>query len=580
MRRAPLLSFEFADTNGKINPMTFQKPIKVMVAHTLEEVLPSLQLVQEAVEQGYYAAGFLSYESAAAFDSAYKVKPESSMPLLWFGLFDQPVSQPLSSLGMYTLSEWNPSVSMEEYDQAISKIKKAIENGITYQTNYTIRLTSQFEGDDVAFFEKLKRGQASNYCAYINTGEHSILSASPELFFHLKENKLTTRPMKGTVKRGKTVKEDQTNASWLYHSEKNRAENVMIVDLLRNDLGMLAEPGSVTVSKLFEIEQYPTVHQMTSTISARLPEKTRLADIFQALFPCGSITGAPKMSTMEIIKNLETSPREVYCGAIGFITPQKEAVFNVPIRTVWIDHHSGKAVYGVGGGITWDSTPEGEYHEILTKAHLLKEDRPDFQLLESFLLDNGKVFLLDKHLKRLEQSAHYFGYPFDLESVKGKINQFVRLNHHGLFKIRLLAAKDGSTTIEGQSIRMLEPALKVMLAPEPVDQTSPFLYHKTTNRAIYEKFQKQKPADVFDVLLWNEDGEVTEFTNGNVVAELDGELWTPPIQSGLLAGTFREMLLETGEIQEKTITVSDLQKCCKIWFINSVRKWVEVQLLL
>ncbi|XJZ25720.1 aminodeoxychorismate synthase component I [Bacillota bacterium Lsc_1132] len=577
-RRAPLLSFEFADAHGKINPITFQNPLKVIIAHTLEEVLPSFQLIQEAVEQGYYAAGFLSYESAPAFDSAYKVKPAYSMPLLWFGIFDLPVSQPLSSSGMYTLTEWNPSVSMQDYHQAILKIKESIENGITYQTNYTIRLISQFEGDDVAFFEKLKRVQASNYCAYINTGEHSILSASPELFFHLKDNKLTTRPMKGTIKRGKTVAEDQANASWLYHSEKNRAENVMIVDLLRNDLGMLAEPGSVTVSKLFDIEQYPTVHQMTSTISAQLSEKTPFVDIFKALFPCGSITGAPKISTMQIIENLETSSREVYCGAIGYITPNKEAIFNVPIRTVWIDHQSGEAVYGVGGGITWDSTTEGEYLEILAKAQLLMEDRPEFQLLESLLLDNGKIFLLEKHLKRLKQSAQYFGYPLDLESIKEKIDYFARQNSSGLFKIRLLAEKDGNTTIEGQPIGQLERSLKVMLAPKPVDQNDPFLYHKTTHRETYSTFQQQKPADVFDVLLWNEDGEITEFTNGNVVVELDGGLWTPSVESGLLAGTFREKLLDMGEIREKTITLSDLKKCSKIWFINSVRKWVEVQL--
>ncbi len=577
-RKDPLLSFEFADANGEINPITFENPLKVIIAPTLDDVLPSFRMVEEAIEQGYYAAGFLSYESAAAFDSAYIVKPESSMPLLWFGIFDQPVSQPPSSAGKYKLTEWKPSVSMEEYDQAISNIKKSIQNGITYQTNYTIRLTSQFAGDDVAFFEKLKKGQASNYCAYINTGRFSILSASPELFFHLKGNKLTTRPMKGTIKRGRTVAEDRENADWLYHSEKNRAENVMIVDLLRNDLGIIAESGSVAVSKLYEIEQYPTVHQLTSTISARLTEKTRLIDIFQALFPCGSITGAPKISTMEIIGSLETSPREVYCGAIGYITPKKEAIFNVPIRTVWIDHQSGNAVYGVGGGITWDSTTEGEYLEILTKALLLTEDRPEFQLLESLLLENGEIFLLENHLKRLKESADYFGYQTDLKTVKEKLNQFASQHHAGLFKIRLLIAEDGKITVEGQPLEQQMAPLKVMLALEPVDQNNPFLYHKTTNRAIYEPFQQQKTADVFDMLFWNKDGEITEFTNGNVVAELDGELWTPPVKSGLLAGTFREMLLETGEIREKTITLSDLKNCRKIWFINSVRKWVEVQL--
>ncbi|MFK9093506.1 aminodeoxychorismate synthase component I [Bacillus salipaludis] len=578
-KQQPLLSFEFVDSNGKIKPLTFQNPFKVITAHTIEEVLPCFQLVQDAVDNGYYAAGFLSYESAPAFDSAYSVNDESKMPLLWFGIFAEALSQPLSTSGAYGLTEWKPSVGMDEYNQSILSIKQAIESGDTYQSNYTIRLNSHFQGDDIAFFEKLKRAQTSNYCAYINTGDHSILSASPELFFHVKGDKITTRPMKGTTKRGKSVPEDEANASWLYHSEKNRAENLMIVDLLRNDLGIIAEPGTVSVSKLFEIEHYPTVHQMTSTITARVSSNTKLVDIFKALFPCGSITGAPKISTMNIIADLETAPREVYCGAIGFITPKKEAIFNVPIRTVLIDHQSGQAAYGVGGGITWDSTTEGEYQEILAKASLLKENRPEFHLLESLLFDKGNYFLLEEHLHRLKNSANYFGFRCNLADVNKALNEFSKQNQQGKLKVRLLLESSGDITIEGNSITQPEAASKVILADKPVEKNNLYLYHKTTNRDIYSQFQIQKPADIFDVLLWNEDGELTEFTNGNVVLEIDGSLWTPPIESGLLAGTFREMLLKSGEICERTLTVADLQTCSKIWFINSVRKWLQVQLI-
>jgi len=575
----PLLSFEFADSKGKKNPLTFQNPIKVIMAHSIEEVLPSFQLVQEAVENGYYAAGFLSYESAAAFDSAYSVKDGNKMPLLWFGIFQEPLPQHLSSNGTYTLTEWEPSVGMDLYNQSIISIKESIERGDTYQTNYTIRLYSHFEGDDITFFEKLKRAQSSNYCAYINTGEYSILSASPELFFHLKEDKITTRPMKGTTRRGKSVVEDNANASWLYHSEKNRAENLMIVDLLRNDLGIIAEPGTVSVPKLFEIEHYPTVHQMTSTITATVSSNTNLVDIFKALFPCGSITGAPKISTMNIIADFEQEPREVYCGAIGFITPEKEAIFNVPIRTVLIKHQSGKATYGVGGGITWDSTSEGEYQEILAKASLLKENRPEFQLLESMLLNEGNYFLLEEHLNRLKNSAQYFGFQCHLADVKRALDEFSKQHQKGEVKVRLMIAKNGDITIEGSSITQPDTALKVILADKPLEKDNLFLYHKTTNRDHYSKFQMQKPADFFDVLLWNEDRELTEFTNGNVVLEIDGSLWTPSVNCGLLPGTFREMLLKNGEICEKTLTIADLQKSTKIWFINSVRKWLEVQLI-
>lgn len=575
----PLLSFEYVDFSGKIQPLTFCNPQKIIVARTIDEVIPSLQLVQGAVNNGLYAAGFLSYESAPAFDNALKVSEEYSMPLLWFGLFSEPQYCSLSSSGTYNHTKWQPSVNMDEYQTAISSIKEFIASGDTYQVNYTIRLTSQFQGDDIAFFEKLQRAQASNYCAYINTGEHSILSASPELFFHLKEDRITTRPMKGTAKRGNSLPEDEALAKWLYHSEKNRAENVMIVDLLRNDLGMIAEAGSVHVSKLFEIERYPTIHQMTSTITAKVSENTTLVDIFKALFPCGSITGAPKIRTMEIIKDIETTPRGVYCGAIGFITPNKEAIFNVPIRTVVIDQHTGQATYGVGGGVTWDSTARGEYKEILEKARFLEEEHPAFHLLESLLLKDGEYFLLEEHLNRLQNSAQYFGgFPFNRKLVQKALQDFAGENNNGGLKVRFLLDKSGKITIEASPITSPEAPLRVKLADEPITKDNPFLYHKTTHRDVYTQFQKKFP-DVFDVLLWNESEELTEFTNGNVVLEIDGQLWTPPVTSGLLAGTFRESLLNKGEIKEKIITLSDLKKCNRVWFINSVRKWVEVEII-
>ncbi|WML39929.1 aminodeoxychorismate synthase component I [Neobacillus sp. OS1-2] len=579
MNQSPILSFEFLDSNGKIKPLTFQDPIRLITAHTITDVIPCLQLVEEAIKNGFYAAGFLSYESAPAFDSSYIVNRGNKMPLLWFGIFREPLHQSLISTNPYSLSQWESSVDRDEYNQSILSIKTKIESGNTYQTNYTIRLNSHFCGDDIAFFEKLKAAQASNYCAYLNTGEHSILSASPELFFHLKGDFITTRPMKGTIKRGKTIAEDEANAKWLYYSEKNRAENVMIVDLLRNDLSMIAELGTVSVPKLFEIEQYPTVHQMTSSITAKVSSQTTIIDVFKALFPCGSITGAPKVSTMGIITDLESTPREVYCGAIGFITPEKEAIFNVPIRTVFIEHQSGHATYGVGGGITWDSTAEGEYQEILAKASFLKESNAEFQLLESLLLEKGEYFLFEEHLHRLKNSAQYFGYPCDTKDIQRDLETFSKENGDVLMKVRLLLAENGVINIEGTPIAQQGSALKVILANEPVDKNNLYLYHKTTNREVYSSFQHEKPTEVFDVLLWNYDSELTEFTNGNVVLEIGGSLWTPPIESGLLAGTFREVLLRNGEIREKIVTVADLHKSTKIWFINSVRKWLEVQLI-
>lgn len=573
----PLLSFEFASSSGEVQPMTFQNPIKTIVANTLEDVRPSFQLIQEAVDQGYYAAGYVSYESAPAFDRAFQVHQKPNMPLLWFGIFSEPVQESLVSNGNYEHSKWTPNVTRSEYDSAIESIKSCIENGDTYQTNYTIRLNSLFQGDDIAFFHKLKQAQSSNYCAYINTGEFSILSASPELFFHLKDHQVTTRPMKGTIARGKTLMEDEKNAKWLYESEKNRAENVMIVDLLRNDLSVIAEQGTVQVPKLFDIEHYPTVLQMTSTITANVKPNTSYFDLFKALFPCGSITGAPKISTMKIISKLESAPRDVYCGAIGYFTPNQEAIFNVPIRTVIIDQNTGKATYGVGGGITWDSTASDEYEEILTKASLLvKQEKPVFDLLESLLLTNGQLYLLEEHLNRLQASSNYFQYPFNREEVKDALLKIPKEFPEGDYKIRLLLSKSGQLTIESQALNETKVPKMVKVAKEPISNKNLFLYHKTTYRNIYTQFQQ---SDVFDVLLWNENEEITEFTNGNVVLEISGELYTPPIQSGLLAGTYRETLLKEGKIQEKLLTLSDLKHCSQIWFINSVRKWVKVELI-
>lgn len=576
-KRQPILTFDFASSNGEVTPLTFKNPLKTIVANTVEEVLPCFQFIQEAIEKGYYAAGYVSYESAPAFDPAMKVNSNPTMPLLWFGIFKEPLHESLVSNKPYVHTKWVPKETMNQYQLSISSIQNAIKNGDTYQTNFTIRLQSQFQGDDIAYFNRLKNAQSSNYCSYIYTGDFSILSASPELFFHLKDNQITTRPMKGTVARGKTLEEDAANQQWLYNSEKNRAENVMIVDLLRNDLSMIAEPMTVQVPKLFQIEQYPTVHQMTSTVTATIKPNTTFFELFKALFPCGSITGAPKISTMDMIASLESTPRDVYCGAIGYITPDKEAIFNVPIRTVVINNKTGQATYGVGGGITWDSKTDEEYEEILTKASFLQVHRLKFELLESVLLQNGELVLLDEHLTRLHYAAKYFGYSFNMEEVKRSLFKVAKENKTGQYKLRLLLEQNGKVSINTQPLQPVKSQQVVSLAKTPIDKKNVFYYYKTTNREHYEYFQKQH-QDVFDVLLWNEKKELTEFTNGNVVLEIDGVLWTPPIECGLLAGTFREKLLNEGKIHEKVLTLDDLDTCSQIWFINSVRNWMKVEL--
>ncbi|MFD1040098.1 aminodeoxychorismate synthase component I [Virgibacillus byunsanensis] len=576
---SPSLYFDFINYKGKRHSLLFQNPCKIVAASNIEDVQPAFQEIQNAVDEGYYAAGYLSYEAAPAFDQAFHVHKNQKMPLLWFGIFDTPVEESLeSNTGEFHTSEWIPKTSVGEYNKYISKIKDYIEQGDTYQVNYTIRMESEFEGDPISFYNQLVQAQSANYSAYLDTGDFTILSASPELFFHMKDGKVTTKPMKGTVGRGKTPNEDSLNADWLYRSVKNRAENVMIVDLLRNDLGMIANPGTVHVPNLFSIEKYPTVYQMTSTVIAEVAPDKSLYDIFKALFPCGSITGAPKISTMKIIKELETSPREVYCGAIGFITPDKEATFNVPIRTVFIDHQNGVAQYGVGGGITWDSTNEEEYKELLIKAKVLHEKRQDFQLIETFGLYNGTYLVFDNHVERLKKSADYFQFDLDIELIKEKLLDVAKNRNKGSWKVRLLVDKNGSSIIEESESFPFQKPIHVALAKEPIEKRDIFLYHKTTNRTIFENSKKQFP-DAFDVLLWNEDQEITEFTMGNVVVELAGKLYTPPVDSGLLPGTYRKALIDQGTITERKIMLEELKSCKKVWFINSVREWVATRFI-
>ncbi|MGK7377067.1 aminodeoxychorismate synthase component I [Planococcus sp. 1R117A] len=574
----PYLMFEFQNDSGKVEPIAFQNPIKVLETVKIEEVPAIMESVEQAVQEGFYAAGYVSYEAAPAFHPEMKVRAGAKMPLVWFGIFEQPVS-PEQELQEepYQVSDWKIASSIEQYKNGIERIKDAIEEGHTYQVNYTDRLHANFTGSDRSFYRQLARNQQAGYSAYLNLGKYRVLSASPELFFRVKDGKLTTKPMKGTAPRGRNISEDKANTDRLLASEKERAENLMIVDLLRNDLSRLAKPGTVTAAKLFEVETYPTVLQLTSTVEAELDSKATVLAWFQALFPCGSITGAPKISTMKTIAALEQSPREVYCGAIGFITPEKNAIFNVPIRTVVVDAEEKNAHYGVGGGITWDSTSEGEYQELSTKAQVLTARRPDFDLLESLKLEDGKYPLLSYHLNRLKDSSHYFNFPGNTGQVERALESLAKEHPKGIFKVRLLMDKAGTVSVEAQETAPIAEPVNCELAASPIDSTNPFLFHKTTYRKMYDE-QKSSGNHIFSVLLWNEKEELTEFTIGNAVFEKAGKFFTPPVSCGLLPGTFRQYLLDREEIEEKVIHKKDLRDFEAVWFINSVRGWLKVEI--
>jgi para-aminobenzoate synthetase/4-amino-4-deoxychorismate lyase len=564
--------------NSNSSWLKFTNPLKIVKAVSVDDVIPAIREVQEhTCNRNFHAAGFVSYEASPAFDSALRVKGEGDFPLVWFGIYEAPeeiniqLSPPVRQEGIDGI-KWQPSISRPQYSKAVSRIKNYIRDGETYQVNFTIRLKSMFDGDPFEYFQKMVDAQQCRYGAYIDTDELIVCSASPEMFFECRDGKIFSKPMKGTVSRGLTNGEDIENACWLKASVKNRAENLMIVDMVRNDLGRIAKAGTVCTDELFSCEKYPTLWQMTSTVSCA--SNAGLVEVFNALFPPASITGAPKARTMEIIAELEDSTRKLYTGAIGFITPHQRMQFNVAIRTVIIDKKSGAAEYGVGGGIVWDSDIDKEYEECMVKAKVLTHSLPEFRLLESILWTPEEgYFLLDEHLDRMDASAEYFAYEFSRKKARGKLDAFKETLGDSPLKVRLLVNGAGGMEIQAEPVKPAGP-IRVALAKAPVDSSDVFLYHKTTSRRVYESAKESRP-DFDDVMLFNERGEITEGSSSNIVVEIGGKLFTPPVSCGLLAGTFRGSLIKSGRISERVIKVGEIGECSRIFFINSVRKWRE-----
>ena len=544
-------------------------------ANRIEDVLSVLEFAESEARSGSHVAVMLSYEAAPAFDPALVTHKPSDFPLAWAAVFASTVETATEEYPPTFSNAWTPRVSREEYDRAVARVKELIAAGHTYQVNYSFPLTSTFNGDPYDWYRNLCVAQGAQYSAYLDLGRYKVLCLSPELFFERRGNHVVTRPMKGTARRGRWPAEDQELAQWLQHSPKDRAENVMIVDLLRNDLGKVSVPGSVRVSSLFDVERFETVWQMTSTVESTLKDGTSLVDLMTALFPCGSITGAPKIRTMQIIRELERFPRGAYTGAIGFLKPGGDCVFNVAIRTVVIDTESNVATFGVGGGVTIDSTAEREYEECLVKSSFLHASPVPFQLFESILLENGQYFLLEQHLDRLRNSADFFGFHFH-EGVSSTLDRVAAENPSGSFKVKLTLWKDGRVEVETSAVKLREH-WRVALASQAVNSSDRFLFHKTTRRDFYTAQLASRP-DCDDIIFWNERGEITESSIANVVLSLDGQLFTPPVESGLLAGTFRNQLLAEGKIKERAITISELENAKVIYLINSVRRWRQARL--
>ena len=575
------LVLDFADHPGHVIRRVFTQPSVVLKAYHPDEVRPLLDRIEAATRNGAYAAGYMSYECAPAFEPSARVHASMGQPIAQFGVFDAPQSKlhPAPSTEPPSCSPWTLDVSPEEYARNIHLIHEAIERGDTYQINYTLRAVSRLTGSSSAYYERLRHAQRADYCAWLDCGDFQILSISPELFFARTGNVVTTRPMKGTVRRGFQPEEDAALERWLSESRKNRAENLMIVDLLRNDLSRVARSGTVQVPALFTIERYPTVLQMTSTVKATLRDEITLSDLFASLFPCGSITGAPKLKSMELIHQLENSPRGPYCGAIGWIKPGGDAQFNVAIRTLTLDTDSGAMVCGLGGGITWDSRSDEEYAEVVTKSKFLEFEPGDYELLETLLLRDGQFWLEEEHLARLARSAAALGFAQPAPVLRQTLARYAQQYPCGDYRVRLCYGRGGTVHLEGFPITP-NPALtvSVTLARTPVSSLNPLLQHKTTQRDLYEHHVQAALPGHYDVLLWNERGEVTEFTRGNLVLEQNEAFYTPPQACGLLPGAYRQRLLDEGQLVERVITLADLATAEALWFVNSVRGWVAVQL--
>lgn len=556
----------------------FDDPLQTLVALTPEQVKPVLDAAQTQAQSGRWCVGFVRYEAASAFDSALCTHAGDG-PLAWFGVFDKPLPWPTTdSATDSTQIQWHGRLLRSEFDANIARIHQAIGAGELYQLNYTAPWHGNFSGSARELFERLLRAQPNGYAAYIDTGDEQLLSVSPELFFDWQDGHILTRPMKGTAARTGQPAEDDALALAMQHSAKERAENVMIVDLLRNDLSRIAEPFSVQVPRLFAVQRLPTVQQMVSDVTARTRAGTTLADVFGALFPCGSITGAPKVQAMRMIQALEPTPRGVYCGSIGVLRPGGHATFNVAIRTVTL--RGAQATCGIGSGITFEANAAAEWQEWQHKRGFLERARAPFQLLETLRLEQGVLHNLIAHLARLAGAASHFGYAFDEARVRAALQQQAEhtAQTQGSWRVRLLLDAAGHPEVEIYKQNSTPAPVQLALAATYFGANqSEFTRFKTSRRDHYEAYAPSDP-NIFDTLLYNPQGELTECTRGNIALLLDGQWQTPALRCGLLAGVGRAQLLAQGRLQEAVITLADLPRVQAFAFVNSLRGWLPATL--
>ncbi|ACF14998.1 para-aminobenzoate synthase, subunit I [Chloroherpeton thalassium ATCC 35110] len=579
----------------------FVNPSRILTLTATSDIRDFFAQIDDALNARFFAAGYFSYEAGYLFEPEIFSRELSSVPnraLAWIGIYERPyvfnhrtgklsgkceipnIKEHSNQDFTYQISEPAFDINEPIYAEKIDEIKCFIASGDVYQINFTGKFGFDFSGDAVSFYRKLKESQPVAYGAYLNTGAEKTLSFSPELFFRIRDGKISVRPMKGTVGRGRTREEDAAQRAWLGEDVKNRAENLMITDLLRNDLGRICKKGSVCVSELFQVETFRSLHQMTSAVQAELPETLSIYDLFKAIFPCGSVTGAPKIRAMQLIHALENAPRGIYTGAIGFFSPTREAVFNVAIRTLTLNGERGKM--GSGSGIVWDSDARAEYAECRLKSEFLNAKVGRFALIESMLWENGVCALLDDHFARLADSAVYFGIECDSAQLRRQLeNEAKSHDENRSYKVRLTLDIYGKVKIERAEIASgTSGELKVCLSKSRTNSADRLLFHKTTERGLYDRlFAKATAKGFADVLFFNEKDELTEGAISNVFLKKNGRFFTPPIDCGLLAGVYRTRFLrQHPDTVEKPLTLNDLEKCDEIYLSNAVRGLRKVKL--
>lgn len=554
----------------------FAKPFDVVQAHNEDQVQPALARMQQCVEHGLHLAGYFSYELGYVLEPslASMLPPLRKVPLLWFGVFATPPIEmngealsvmlgETSSFAGLLRHEWDPIAYSERFD----RIHKWIIEGDIYQANLSMRSEFAFVGDARGLYREMRQHARSPNCAYVDDGVRQILSFSPELFFDLSaQRSIQSKPMKGTASRESSAQEDEAAREALRGSIKNRSENLMIVDLIRNDLGRVAETGSVRVDDLFSIETYPTVHQMVSTVSARMRSGVSIEELLRAIFPCGSITGTPKVRAMEIIRGLESSPRGVYCGAIGHFAPDRSAKFNVSIRTLTIS--GGKGQLGIGGGVVYDSTSADEYRECLVKAQYYEVLRDPIRLIEALQCVAGEYARLSAHMERLESSARAFHIQFCRERILAKLESVT----HDSGPLKVILTLDESGSIEVDATPLVDrDCWTYTLSDRSLSSRDMLLRYKTNRRATYDS-EFLRAAEDFgcdEVVFFNERGELCGGSRSNVFLEVAGGLLTPAASCGLLNGCYRQELLASGKCREALLRKRDLEDAQTVYFGSS-----------